>query len=281
MGAYTFFATQPSTSVHTIHSTKHVPIAIGVSCCCRAFTSIDACHVDHYEELMRFPLELEHVMSFLKPTVTYILKWMVQEAVFTIIPASQLHSENPRSLPREMINTEINAAVSDGDSIPDGSRKKTGRPSKAEKQQRAKAALGHLDKWLEKSSYPDEDDIEDPTSSARVLSRYNEAENDERTTHILLSQRPLLSLETYRKQKEEMLTLVPESNTEDDPIELASCRVLTRLKEIDAVAAERGLEIGTEGGEKSGLGRVEKAMAERGGFRGLLGLVDGAGLDNK
>jgi len=53
--------------------------------------------------------------------------------------------------------------------------------------------------------------------------------------------------------------------------------VLGRLKKIDAMAEERGMEVGGEGGELTGLGRVERAAADS-GKGGILGLSQGAGL---
>ena len=49
------------------------------------------------------------------------------------------------------------------------------------------------------------------------------------------------------------------------------------MRRIDRMAAERGLEVGGEGGERTGLARVEKAVTSHGG--GLLNLLEGAGLD--
>jgi hypothetical protein len=44
------------------------------------------------------------------------------------------------------------------------------------------------------------------------------------------------------------------------------------------MAAEKGLEVGGEGGESTGLGRVERAVGELAqGKPGMLGLTEGAG----
>lgn len=61
--------------------------------------------------------------------------------------------------------------------------------------------------------------------------------------------------------------------------------VVRRMRKIDEEAAARGLEVGGEGGERTGLSRVEKAMGElgeaesRGERGGLLCLLEGAGLE--
>jgi hypothetical protein len=61
-------------------------------------------------------------------------------------------------------------------------------------------------------------------------------------------------------------------------LERANQAILGRMKKIDQMAAERGLEVGGEGGERTGLARVERAVThmESGG---LLRLLEGAGLE--
>ena len=62
----------------------------------------------------------------------------------------------------------------------------------------------------------------------------------------------------------------------------ANDAVLARLRKIDEMAAEQGLEVGGEGGEMTGLARVERAVREhREGLSrgGILNLLDGAGVD--
>jgi hypothetical protein len=67
-----------------------------------------------------------------------------------------------------------------------------------------------------------------------------------------------------------------------EALERANMAVLGRLKRIDAIAAEKGMEVGGEGGELTGLGRVERAAGELGkagqGKGGILNLTEGAGL---
>jgi len=60
--------------------------------------------------------------------------------------------------------------------------------------------------------------------------------------------------------------------------------VLARLKRIDAMAAAKGLEVGGEGGDRTGLVRVERAVEELenrpdGRRGGILGLLEGGGLE--
>ena len=61
--------------------------------------------------------------------------------------------------------------------------------------------------------------------------------SDEDATHVLLSQKPDGSRNTYEELKKEMLELIPLVGSGDDPVVKASERVLTRLREIDAAAA--------------------------------------------
>jgi hypothetical protein len=69
-----------------------------------------------------------------------------------------------------------------------------------------------------------------------------------------------------------------ESGEGAQALERANFAVLGRLKRIDAMAAEKGLEVGGEGGESTGLGRVERAVGELAqGKPGMLGLTEGAG----
>ena len=82
--------------------------------------------------------------------------------------------------------------------------------------------------------------------------------------------------------------LLPHSrgSLERDAPERANGAVLARLKKIDEMAAERGLEVGGEGGEQTGLARVERAVKEfcegkAGSKGGILNLLEGAGRDPK
>jgi hypothetical protein len=67
-------------------------------------------------------------------------------------------------------------------------------------------------------------------------------------------------------------------------LERANRGVVSRLRKIDEEAAAKGMEIGGEGGERTGLRRVERAADELGklgsvgGWGGLLGLLEGAGI---
>jgi hypothetical protein len=81
----------------------------------------------------------------------------------------------------------------------------------------------------------------------------------------VLSQAPTVSRANYGAQKMRVLgvLLEREDGRGVEALERANLAVLGRLKEIDAMAAERGMEVGSEGGELTGLGRVERASGKQ------------------
>ncbi|KAI5124151.1 hypothetical protein M0805_000961 [Coniferiporia weirii] len=223
-GLYAFYMSQPSSSTPRVHQTTGIPISI-----------------DNLELLLEFPASLgSSEEKALKPHVIYILQTL--HPTFLALPQSTMHAENPRSLPREIVALE--AETERGSST---GKKKMGRPSRAEKAQRLRAAVSGLDRWLEKSSYPAETEVGMDTEENTGAS----------TTHIMLSQRPKTSRDEYEAKKEGLKYVHP------DALGRAGSRVLARLKEIDTAAAERGLDVGMSGGELSGIRRIESAVAEK------------------
>lgn len=179
-----------------------------------------------------------------------------------------------------------------------GQMKKAGRPTKAERNQKAKAALVALEKWLQKSS------VHESTADPHSLATNSPISEN---TSSSASQRPVASLETYRAAKAQLLSSLSDGQTSESSSALemellsaltendeasghpprpihpalarANLKVLSRLKEIDAMAAERGLEVGGEGGDMTGLSRVERAANElAANGKGILGLLEGGGL---
>lgn len=205
---------------------------------------------------------------------------LTSQQAFAILPYSLLCAQNPRLLPRELIQLD----VPDGLVEDHSASKKTGRPSKCEKTQKSRLAVNALNNWTETNAIPARSIVKDPagapsaddiTEGDFVLFDHNGQRSDP-LTHKLLSERPMESLHDYRAKKDVLVTglcgseLLPHANQ----------KVLTRLKEIDALAAEQGLEVGGEGGDRSGLERVEKAVSSLGtGKKGLLGLLEGEGLE--
>ncbi|KAG1758983.1 hypothetical protein EDD22DRAFT_907928 [Suillus occidentalis] len=209
--------------------------------------------IDMYQSLLKLPDVLEtDFLRPLRPHIIYIL-WALQKAqFFHILPPSNLYPLSPRELPRENFIS----------SIADGATKKKGRPSRHDKVKKSKDAVVALDK------------LHMPV-----------------TTHILLSHPPSTTRNNYRAKKSELLEKLepdyPYVTTEElgrAALERANLGVVSRLQKIDEEAAAKGMEIGGEGGERTGLRRVERAADELGkigslgGRGGLLGLLEGAGI---
>ena len=250
---------------------------------------------------MHAELTDEHLQP-LQPYTTRLLTTLLDAQVFHILPESSLHAQNPSVLPREifvpdgvdpssLFGTASEASTSGTQKQP----KKKGRPSKRDKAKRAKDAVLSLDKWLEKNSFSYPTFV--GTSEGPGLSLAEDAMN---TTHALIAHRPITQQQNYNAQKNNLLALLDLLGSQDGPsssgnsimdqhhhpgkaaLSKVNEAILTRLKKIDEMAAEQGLEVGGEGGEMTGLSRVEKAVAD---FRagksrgGILELLEGAGIE--
>jgi len=172
--------------------------------------------------------------------------------------------------------------------------KKKGRPTKRDKKKKAVHALHQVDKWLEKNTVT----IQPPSNS--VSGQAQDAGNPilplaPMSTHVLMSHPPMTTLNNYRTQKSLLLdainpnigesALEPGRTFAQEALDRANTAVLARMKKLDQMAAEKGLEVGGEGGDRTGLGRVEKAVAEldradvlSGPRGGILGLLEGGGM---
>lgn len=209
----------------------------------------------------------------LKPIVKYILG--VLQPVFYILPQTSLFSQYPRTLPRELVRDEV--VLEEGVAH----KKKAGRPSKSEKAHRMRAAVTGLERWLEKSSYPANNvhNTNDPAGAAGMWRGEERTEDmnlcmeNEYSTHIMLSQRPMATLNSYRNKKSVVVQLL-EDTGDSGALDRAGERIVRRLREIDAAAADQGLEVGTEGGDLSAIERVEAAVSER----SSLAMLEGGGL---
>ncbi|KAG1749835.1 uncharacterized protein EDB91DRAFT_1197140 [Suillus paluster] len=265
-GLYTFFATQPSTSAPPLHALAHLPVTI-----------------DMYQSLLKLPDVLNtDLLRPLRPHVIFVLSALQKAQFFLILPPSNLYPLNPRELPREKIMSDVADAYEQVASATTNAPKKKGRPSKHDKVKKSRDALVALDKWLDKTAYTYQ-----PSQAASA-----EAPQPV-TTHILLSHPPSTTRNNYRAKKSEVLEKLepnyPYVTTEERAsgraaLERANRGVVSRLQKIDEEAAARGMEIGGEGGERTGLRRVERAADELGnigslgGRGGLLGLLEGAGI---
>ena len=215
----------------------------------------------------------------LQPHANYILNHLLSEKVFYILPSLSYYPLNPRDLPREVFTQDHEGPdsfttrdynqLSIGAVTPGEVSKKKGRPKKSEKLKKAKNALISLENWLEDTAHSPRTQMPcaEPSSS----------------TDVLPSNQPSTSRQTYRSQKTALLGRL---DTEEGRriVDRVNDAVLARMRRIDQLAAEKGLEVGGEGGEHTGLSRVEKAVnglrREGGGGGGLLELLEGVGLDD-
>ena len=221
------------------------------------------------------------VPPVLVPYASQVLSTLINARVFYILPVSTLEPYNPRTLPREVYvedeeeqerptlsETEPDHLMSSA-SITRALPKKKGRPSKREIAKKTKDAVAGLGRWLDRT---------EPVGRAAG----GGAGPSRAWGHAPRSQEhaPTVSRANYRAQKERVLgaLLEGESGEGVQALERANFAVLGRLKRIDAMAAEKGMEVGGEGGESTGLGRVERAVGELAeGKSGILGLTEGAG----
>lgn len=227
------------------------------------------------------------VSPTLAPYASQVLSALTNTKAFYILPVSKLGPYNPRMLPREVYIEEVDEMTegtapleSELDQPVAGLSctgedavmtakvpKKKGRPSKREMAKRAKEAISGLDRWLERTDSVGRTADGDGPVPSRARGQ------------AVLSHAPTVSRANYGAQKMGVLgaLLEREDGRGVEALERANLAVLGRLKKIDAMAAERGMEVGGEGGELTGLSRVERASVEL-AKGGLLGLSEGAGI---
>lgn len=230
----------------------------------------------------------------LQPHAIYVLMTLVDAETFHILPRSELRPYKPSVLPREIFVTEekestILATLASESTAGVGAKKK-GRPSRRDKQKKAKDALAALEKYLEKNTITEPTPILEATAPSTISSH---------TTHRMVVHPPSATREQYRSHKTGVLGMLDplragpisslgeptrDSNAGKEALQRANTAVLARLKMIDEMAAEQGLEVGGEGGEKTGLARVERAVqqltsGDLAARAGILSLLEGAGLD--
>lgn len=260
---------------------------------------------DAYTELLDLPDALKdfHLIS-LRPHAIFTLSKLLDAQSICILPPSHLYAQNPRALPREIFQKdrtgpEILAQLTSGDPNVKAKRK-VGRKTNRERALMAKEKLDTLSKWLDKTAfvYPPEE----PPPGATVPRE--EGEQEPSSTHVLITNAPTGSRNTYRTSKFLLLDVLnpvgptaqpalgdvkaeAELRTREDGWQAlirANAAVLARLRRIDELAAQKGLEVGGAGGDRTGLERVERAVREMGrvGFAGrrggVLGLLEGGGM---
>lgn len=190
-------------------------------------------------------------LSPLKGQVTHVLSQLVNSDAFYILPSSDLEL---CKLPREIFvpDREGDDAVVDA---PAHIRKR-GRPSRRDRQKRANQTSVALETWLQQEECPASDVPELPADDH--------------------DQGAVSPRDAYLIQKGVMLDVLARDESGREVLRAANEAVLRRLGEIDEMAASQGLEVGGEGGEKTGLTRIEKVVGEMGEDGcGILGLVGG------
>ncbi|KAH7885928.1 hypothetical protein F5I97DRAFT_2024075 [Phlebopus sp. FC_14] len=270
-GLYMVYHTQPSASAPALYSIKHLQV-----------TS------DIYDAIMSLPNVLDNAyLAPLLPHAIYVLSSLLQLQFFHILPQSSTHPLSPRELPREVLVVDSAETMSaTGAPTPAGLEptKRKGRLSKREKITMARHSLDSLDKWLNRTE-----------STYRPLHTSGSTKPTAPvTTHALLSRSPIVTRDYYRAQKLQLLNGIDscyqdgattsQDNAARVALDRANHAVAARMRKIDEEAAKQGLEVGGEGGERTGLQRVERAVDElgrttaAGGRGGILGLLEGAGI---
>lgn len=232
----------------------------------------------------------------LAPYAKHVLSVLEETETFHILPHSTFQAQNPSVLPRELfvpdgsetsvlVGLASNTASNGEVALP----KKKGRPSKREKMRKARDALVALEKYVDKNSV-----TVTGASGLDPLSGNIDCTSSfptQTVTHTLAIQPPSHTRAQYSSQKKELLDRLytpdqggASTSNRLKALERANEAVLGRLRRIDQLAAEKGLEVGGEGGEKTGLVRVEQAVQELhvggalGQRGGILGLLEGGGL---
>ena len=179
--------------------------------------------------------------------------------------------------------------------------KKKGRPTKREKAKKARGAVVSLEKWLDKNTYIETSDSPAGAGSSGMGSQASMGianaqighSSGGEVTQVIFAHPPRGSREKYSAHKGALLDVLvgPQDqgiindaggrSSAAGGVVRANEAVLRRLQKIDELAAEKGLEVGGEGGEMTGLSRIAKAVEElrEGRSRGgILELMEGAGM---
>lgn len=247
-GVYVFYATQPSTSAPRLHAVSCIEASFGGAfSLMHNLISTDSKTVDVLQSLLTLPSLLDtEQLSPLKGQVAHVLSQLINSDAFYILPSSDLELYK---LPREVF-------VSDREETTPATGRKRGRPSRRDKQKRANETAVALETWLRQGqACPDTPELHDDGHDQAPI--------------------PMsASRDAYLVQKKEMLDVLAIDGSSEGVLRTANEAVLRRLREIDEMAASQGLEVGGEGGEKTGLARIEKVVGEMGeGGIGILGMV--------
>ena len=288
---YTFHSTQPSTSAPpTSYCATNIAIPIGLLDLIYQKNPAHMYFLDVYKTLLTLPSRLEEAgLSRLKPYVIHVLDLLLEAQTFHVHPDSSLKAQNPSQVPREVVVPEgqdvsaflqtTGREIAEPEATTSAPAKKKGRPSKRDKIRKAKEALVSLEKYINKNAVP---------RAAPLLALDDEVTSPPEMAHVVFGQAPHTSLANYGRRKDDLLDAIQStdpSGSSRAALQRANESVLARLKQIDAMAAEQGLEVGGEGGDQTGLERVQRAVDElqhssgAGAGGGILGLLEGAGME--
>ncbi|KAF9651997.1 hypothetical protein BDM02DRAFT_347167 [Thelephora ganbajun] len=234
-GVYVFYSTQPCTSAPGLHAVSGIEVPS-----------------DMLQSLLVLPSLLDtEQLSPLGPQVTNVLSQLVSSDAFYILPSSDLELYK---LPREIFVPDREEDAVTAKTLP--TARKRGRPSRRDKQKRANQAAAALETWLLQGACPAPDT--------------SELHDDHDRVPVSIS----ASRDAYMVQKRVMLDVLGRGESGREALRVANEAVLRRLREIDEMAASQGLEVGGEGGEKTGLARIEKVVGGmEEGSSGILGMV--------
>lgn len=187
--------------------------------------------------------------------MTHVLSQLINSEAFYILPSSDLE---PCKLPREIFVPDREEEEVVGDAS--ATARKRGRPSRRDRQKRANQAAAALETWVrQEQACPGSDTPE-----------LHSDDHDQVLVPILSSRA------AYLVQKRVTLDVLTRDGSGREVLRAANEAVLRRLREIDEMAASQGLEVGGEGGEKTGLARIEKVVGEmEEGSGGILEMVGG------
>jgi len=223
-GLHAFFFSQPSPSETSLHHHDHINITI-----------------DHYESLLALPLVLQPPLSHY---VAHILSKLSPS--FLILPPSTTHPHNPRALPSSTVL-----------SIPEDSKPKAGRPSRAVLTARAETNLEALGTWLAAT----EAQLTYPTAPPPSMSGYIQPMT--LFNPLLVPPHP----GAYTALKSQLRNM-----TGPETLREAEDMTVDRFRVLEQYAAENNFDHGREG-----VLTIERARGEE---SGLLGLIEGArGVD--
>lgn len=170
-----------------------------------------------------------HLLA-LNSYVQYILSRLRQDQIFIILPHSDLNPMNPGTLPREIYSE-------DGLTTFNSDKKLKGRPSKKEKNKKARLALDQLDDLLAVDS-----GITNTTRASRIDAK----------------------LSDYRESKLSFIN--SQGNASANVAQQASAEVLARLKGTQMLGSTTPTSV-----DSTGVLTAEKALESKN--LGLLGFI--------